>query len=134
MRPVLSAHSIMNATAAHKHELEQLLENLSGDIAVSPITFVALVNAYITRLDANCRHISAYDRQALVNVNRRSNTEPTLTQNCAVYYAQHKTSKRDAIFFQGFRAAAHKRGSNIHRLLTFNERSARLQFYPNNGR
>jgi hypothetical protein len=49
----------MNATAAHKDELEKLLENLSGDIAVSRITFVALLDAYITRLDANCPEISA---------------------------------------------------------------------------
>jgi hypothetical protein len=49
----------MTAIAAHKDELEKLLENLSGDIAVSGITFVALVDAYITRLDANCPDISA---------------------------------------------------------------------------
>jgi hypothetical protein len=49
----------MNATAAHKDELEKLLENLSGDIAVSRITFVALLDAYITRLDENCPEIIA---------------------------------------------------------------------------
>ena len=49
----------MNAIAAHKDELKRLLENLSGDTAVSEITFVALVDAYITRLDANCSDISA---------------------------------------------------------------------------
>jgi hypothetical protein len=49
----------MNAIAAHKDELEKLLEDLSGDIAVSGITFVALVDAYITRLDENCSDISA---------------------------------------------------------------------------
>ena len=32
--------------------------------------------------------------------------EPTLTQNYALYYAQHKTSKRRAILFKKFRAAA----------------------------
>jgi hypothetical protein len=47
----------MTAIAAHKDELEKLLENLSGDIAVSGITFVALVDAYITRLDENCSDI-----------------------------------------------------------------------------
>jgi hypothetical protein len=49
----------MNGIAAHKDELEKLLENLSGDRVVSGITFVALVDAYITRLDANCTDISA---------------------------------------------------------------------------
>jgi hypothetical protein len=49
----------MNAIAAHKDELEKLLENLSGDIVVSKITFVALLDTYITRLEANCPDISA---------------------------------------------------------------------------
>jgi len=35
----------MNAIAAHKDELEQLLEDLSSDRVVSGITFVALVDA-----------------------------------------------------------------------------------------
>ena len=34
--------------------------------------------------------------------------EPTLTQNCALYYAQHKTSKGRAALFKKFRAAARK--------------------------
>jgi hypothetical protein len=49
----------MNATAAHKDELEKLLENLARDTLVSGITFVALVDAYIIRLDTNCPDISA---------------------------------------------------------------------------
>jgi hypothetical protein len=48
----------MNATAAHKDELEKLLEDLSSDRVVSGITFVALVDTYITRLDTNCPDIS----------------------------------------------------------------------------
>jgi hypothetical protein len=48
----------MNAIAAHKDELGKLLENLSNDIAVSGMTFVALVDAYITRVDTNCSAIS----------------------------------------------------------------------------
>jgi hypothetical protein len=49
----------MNAIAAHKDELEKLLEDLSSNRVVSGITFLALVDAYITRLDANCPDISA---------------------------------------------------------------------------
>jgi hypothetical protein len=50
----------MNATAAHKDELEKLLEDLSSSHrVVSGITFVAFVDAYITRLDTNCPDISA---------------------------------------------------------------------------
>ena len=49
----------MNAIAAHKDELEKLLETLSGDTVVSGIGFVAFLDAYITRLDTNCSDISA---------------------------------------------------------------------------
>ena len=49
---------MMKAIAAHKDELEKLLEDLSSDKVVSGITFVALVDAYITRLDTNCPDIS----------------------------------------------------------------------------
>ena len=49
----------MNSIAAHKEELEKLLEDLSRDRVVSGIGFVAFLNAYITRLDTNCSHISA---------------------------------------------------------------------------
>ena len=54
VRPSLCTQNrIMNAFAAHKDELEKLLENLSRDTLVSGITFVALVDAYIIRLDTN---------------------------------------------------------------------------------
>jgi hypothetical protein len=49
----------MNAIAAHKDALEGLLVNLSSNTAVSGIGFVALLDAYITRLDTNCADISA---------------------------------------------------------------------------
>jgi hypothetical protein len=49
----------MNASAAHKDQLEKLLDDLSRDTLVSGITFVALVDAYIIRLDTNCPDISA---------------------------------------------------------------------------
>jgi hypothetical protein len=49
----------MNAIAAHKDELEKLLEDLSSDRVVSGIGFVAFLDAYITRLDTNCSDISA---------------------------------------------------------------------------
>jgi len=49
----------MNAIDGHKDELEKLLENLSGNAAVSGTGFVAFVDAYITCLDTNCSDISA---------------------------------------------------------------------------
>ena len=124
----------MNAIAAHKHELKKLLEHLSGDTAVSEITFVALVNAYIAGLDANCPDISARVNPPPAQIKRRINMDPILTQNCALYYAQHKTSKRRSSFFQRFRPAARKQGPDTHRLLTLDEHSKRLRLYRDNGR
>ncbi len=60
--------------------------------------------------------------------------EPTLTQNCALYYAQHKTSKRRAALFQRFRAAARKQAPDVHLRLPQGERSRRLALSQDNGR
>ena len=49
----------MNAIVAHKDELKKLLADLSSERVVSGMTFVALGDAYITRLDTNCSDISA---------------------------------------------------------------------------
>ena len=124
----------MNAIVAHKDELEKLLVNLSHDTAVSGMGFVALLDAYITRLDANCPDISARVNLSRAQINRRINMEPTLTQNCALYYAQHRTSKRRAAFFQKFRAAARKRVPSIRRQLTRDQLSRRLPLHRDNGR
>ena len=104
----------MNTIAAHKHELERLLEDLSGDIAFSEINFLALVDAYITRLDTNCSDISARVNPSPARINGELNMEPTLTQNCALYYTQHKTSERGATFSRKFRAAVRKRALLSH--------------------
>ena len=61
----------MNAIAAHRHELERLLKDLSGDIAFSEINFVTLVDAYITRLDTNCPDISARVNPSPARINGR---------------------------------------------------------------
>jgi hypothetical protein len=124
----------LNAIALHKDELEKLLVNLSHDTAVSGTGFVALVDAYITRLDANCPDISARVNPRPAEINRRTNMEPTLTQNYVLYYAQHKTSKRCTPLFQRFRAAARKQVPDTHRRLTHDERSRRLPVYRHNGR
>jgi len=104
----------MNAIAAHKHELERLLEDLSGDLAFSEINFLALVDAYITRLDTNCSDVSVRVSPSPARINGELSMEPTLTQNCALYYAQHKTTERGATFSRRFRAAARKRAILSH--------------------
>jgi len=105
---------MMNAIAAHKRELERLLEDLSGDFTFSKIHFFALVDAYITRLDSNCSDISARVSPPPARINEELDMEPTLTQNCALYYLQHKTSERGATFSRKFRAAARKRALLSH--------------------
>ena len=49
----------MNAIAAHKDALEGLLMDLSAILPSQRIGFVALLDAYITRLDTNCLDVSA---------------------------------------------------------------------------
>ena len=59
----------MNPLDAHKDELNKLLENLSGDTAVSGIGLVASLDAYITRLDTNCSDIKARVNQPPAETN-----------------------------------------------------------------
>jgi hypothetical protein len=127
-------NSIMNAIAAHKDELEKLLENLSGDIPLSGITFVGLLDAYITRLDANCSDIRARVNPPPAQINGELHMEPTLTQNCALYFAQHKTSKPRIAPFQRFRVAVSRRALASRRQLTNDELFRRLPLHRDNGR
>jgi hypothetical protein len=60
--------------------------------------------------------------------------EPTLTQNCALYYAQHKTSKRRSRFFQKFRSAARKQAPDVGLRLPRDERFRLLPLFRDNGR
>jgi len=60
--------------------------------------------------------------------------EPTLTQNCAVYYAQHKTSKRRATLFKKFRAAARRQGPDVRQQMTFGDLCVVPRLYRDNGR
>jgi hypothetical protein len=115
----------MNAIAAHKNELETLLVNLSRDTAVSGMDFAALLNAYITRLDGKSLRYQRRGRDGASANNRKTDMEPTLTQNCALYYAQHTTPKRRAALFQKFRAAARRQAPSIQRQLTRAELSKR---------
>jgi hypothetical protein len=59
--------------------------------------------------------------------------EPTLTQNCALYYAQHKTSKGRAALFRKFRAAARQRRADVRRQLTFGELFIAPRLHKDNG-
>jgi hypothetical protein len=124
----------MNGIAARRHELERLLKDLSGDIASAGITFLTSVDAYITRLDANCPDISDGVNPVPAHMDRRIKMEPTLTQNCALYYAQHKSSKPRASFFQRFRPATRKQAPETYQQLTHGTHFRRLPFHRDNGR
>ena len=115
----------MNAIAAHKNELESLLVKLSRDTAVSGMDFAALLNAYIARLDGKSLRYQRTRRYGTGANNRRTHMEPTLTQNCALYYLQHTTPKRRAALFQKFRAAARRQAPPIQRQLARDEVSRR---------
>ena len=59
--------------------------------------------------------------------------EPTLTQNCALYYAQHKTSKGRAALFKKFRAAARMQGPDVRRQLTSGDLFIVPRLHRDNG-
>ena len=60
--------------------------------------------------------------------------EPTLTQKCALYYEQHKTSRRRAALFQKFRTAARKQGPDVRQQLTFGDLFVVPRLHQDNGR
>ena len=123
----------MNAIAAHKDELERLLVNLSRGAAVSGIGFVALLDAYIARLDAKFLGPQREHRYGAGANRRRIDMEPTLTQNCSLYYAQHTTPERRAALFRKFRVAARKEAPSVRWSITREELSKRA-LYRDNGR
>jgi hypothetical protein len=124
----------MNVIAAHKDELERLLASLSRDAAVSGTKFAALLDAYITRLDTNCSDISARVDSTPAQTNWRNNLEPTLTQNCALYYAHHTTPKRRAALFRKFRVTARRHSLSTQRQMTRDELFKRLWLHWDNDR
>jgi hypothetical protein len=75
---------MMTAIAAHRDELKNLLEDLSSDRMTSGISFITLVDAYISRLDTNCTDIGARFNPPPAPIDR-GHMGPTLTQNSALY-------------------------------------------------
>src|SRR5436309_13203846 len=74
-------------------------------------------------------------RQSAASANkRRISMEPTLTQSCALYYTQRKTSKRRAALFKKFRAAARKQGPDVRRQLMFGDLFIVPRLHQDNGR
>ncbi len=124
----------MNPIAAHKDEFKQLLEKLSSGAAVSGITFVTSLDAYLARLATNCSGIKEHVNPPPAQRKWRINMEPTLSQNCALYYAQHKASKRRATLFKELRAAACKQDPDVRQQLTFGDVYVVPRLHQDNGR
>ena len=122
----------MNAIAAHKDELERLLVNLSGNAAVSGIGFVAFLDTYSRASNELLRH-QRPRQPPPAQIKRRINMEPTLTQNCALYYAQHKASKGRAALFRKFRAVARMQGPDVRQQLTFGDLFIVPRLHRDNG-
>jgi len=59
--------------------------------------------------------------------------QPTLTQNSALYFAQHKVAIRRAAHFRQFRIAARTEPPNVRRL-TFGDAYLTRQLHRDNGR
>ncbi len=125
----------MNAIVAHKDELKKLLVDLSSDRVVSGMTFVALVDAYITRLDTNCSDISVRVNPPPAQINGEltygTNIDSKLrallraTQN-------FKTARR--AFPKISRCGPRKQAPDVHLRLPHGERSRRLALSQDNGR
>ena len=60
--------------------------------------------------------------------------ESTLTQNGALYLAQHRTAKERRAFFKLFRDRARRQGPDVRQPATFGEAAIVLRFHPDNGR
>jgi hypothetical protein len=120
----------MNAIDAHKDELESLLVNLVRDAGVSRTDFGALLDAYIKRLDKKLHRRQSTRRFGAATNRRRTNMEPTLTQNCALYYAQHTIPRHRPALFRRFRAAARSQTPSTQRQML----SRRLPLYRDYGR
>jgi hypothetical protein len=126
---------MINDIAAHKDELQKLLEDLASDRLVSRRTFAALVNAYIARLDAD-----SLDIVARVSIRRQrkqmenKHLQPASTQSRMRYYEQHTTSGQPIALFHRFRAAARKQAPGLRRRSPREERFRRLPLFRDNGR
>jgi hypothetical protein len=60
--------------------------------------------------------------------------EPTLTRNSALYFAQHKISKRRTALFQKLRAAASNQAPDVWKQLTLGDLIVGHRLHKDNGR
>jgi hypothetical protein len=65
---------------------------------------------------------------------KANDVESTITQNSALYFAQHKASKGRAALFRRLRTAASKQRSDVRRQLTFGDLFNAQQLHQDNDR
>jgi hypothetical protein len=70
----------------------------------------------------------------MIIVRPKINIEPTLTQNGALYLAQHRIFERRSAFFRKMRSAGSKRAPDIRRRLTLGELIIGQRLHQDNGR
>src|SRR5216110_433683 len=124
----------MNAIAAHKDELKKLLVDLSSDRVVAGMTFVALVDAYITRLDTNCSDISVRVNPPPAQINGELTHGTNIDSKLRALLRATQNFKTARRAFQRFRAAARKQAPDVYLRLPQGERSRRLALSQDNGR
>jgi len=59
--------------------------------------------------------------------------ESTITQNGALYLAQHRIAKERRAFFKLFRDRARRQGPDVRGPVMFGEAAIVLGFHPDNG-
>jgi hypothetical protein len=121
----------MNAIAAHKDELEKLPDDFAERKSGLRDSVPGCLHS-ASRQELP-RHQGPLHSAAIAN-QRRINVQPTLTRNCALYYAQHKASKGRATLFRKFRAAARKAAPDVRRQLIFGELLVVPSLHQDNGR
>ena len=125
----------MNAIAAHKDELGKLLEDLLSDRVVSGITFVALMDAYITRLDTNCPDISARVNPPPTQIDGGLTYGTNIDSKLRALLRATQNFKTARLFFPKIsRCGPQACGGYSPGRLTCDERFRRLPLYRDNGR
>jgi hypothetical protein len=123
----------MNGIAAHKDQLEKLFEDLSSDRVVSGIAFVALVDAYITRLDTNCPDISARVNPPLAQIHGELTFGTNIDSKLRALLRATQNFKPARGAFPKISRWARRQAVDTHLQLTRDERFKHLPLFLDNG-
>ena len=125
----------MNAVTVHKHELQRLLAHLSRDRLVLRVTFVALLDAYVARLEVKC-----LDLRARVSIPRQRkemhdrHLQSTSMRGRLRYNAQDVTSEKRAVHSGRFSAMGRNQVADVRRRLWRHDGLNGRRLFRDNGR